>query len=288
MILVTAATGQVGGEAARELVRAGARVRALVRDPAAAGELGGAEIVPGSFDDDASLERALSGVDAMLLAGRDSPDSVAQHERVLAQAARAGVGHVVKLSAIGARAGSPIALMREHEHVDARVRAGAAAWTLLRPHLYMQNLLRATATVRATGTLAAPLGAASVPLVDTRDVGAAAAAVLLAPAAHAGRTYALTGPEALGYAEVAAAIGRVAGRPVRYVAAAPDDLEAELRAAGLPGWRAFDLAHIAAAYAPGDLAVAPDLPRLLRRPAGSLAAFLADHRDDFDGGRADA
>jgi uncharacterized protein YbjT (DUF2867 family) len=178
--------------------------------------------------------------------------------------------------------------MREHESVDARVRAGAAAWTLLRPHLYMQNLLRATATVRATGTLAAPLGAASVPLVDTRDVGAAAAAVLLAPAAHAGRTYALTGPEALGYAEVAAAIGRVAGRPVRYVAAAPDDVEAELRAAGLPGWRAFDLAHIAAAYAPGDLAVAPDLPRLLRRPAGSLAAFLADHRDDFDGGRADA
>jgi hypothetical protein len=72
------------------------------------------------------------------------------------------------------------------------------------------------------------------------------------------------------------------------VAAAPDNLEAELRAAGVPGWRAFDLAHIAAAYAPSELAVAPDLPRLLGRPAGSLAAFLADHRSDFDGGRADA
>jgi uncharacterized protein YbjT (DUF2867 family) len=288
MILVTAATGQVGGEAARELVRAGARVRVLMRDPAAADGLAGAEIVAGTFDDDASLERALRGVDALMLAGRDSPESVVQHERVLAQATRAGVGHIVKLSAIGARAGSPIALMREHEQVDARIRAGSAAWTVLRPHLYMQNLLRATATLRATGTLTASLGDARIPLVDTRDVGAAAAAVLLAPGAHAGRTYALTGPEALGYGEVAAAIGRVAGRPVRYVAAAADDLEAELRASGVPGWRAFDLAHIAAAYAPGELAVAPDLPRLLGRPAGSLAAFLADHRNDFGGSNAGA
>ena len=288
MILVTAATGQVGRQAARELVGAGAQVRALVRDPARAVGLGGAEAVTGCFDDDASLERALRGVDALLLAGRDGPESVAQHERVLAHAEQAGVAHIVRLSAIGAGAGSPIALMREHEQVDARVRAGSAGWTLLRPHLYMQNLLRATAAVRATGTLTAALGGILVPLVDTRDVGAAAAAVLLAPAAHSGRTYALTGPEAVGYAEVAAAIGRVAGRPVRYVAAAPDDLEADLRAAGVPGWRAFDLAHIAAAYAPGELTVGSDLPRLLGRPPRSLAAFLADHRHDFGGSGADA
>jgi uncharacterized protein YbjT (DUF2867 family) len=288
MILVTAATGQVGGQAARELVQAGARVRVLVREPAAAEGLDGAEIVRGSFDDEAALERALRGIDALLLAGRDGPESVAQHERVLAHAEKAGVGHIVRLSAIGARAGSPIALMREHEQVDARVRTGSAVWTLLRPHLYLQNLLRATAAVRATGTLTAPLGETLIPLVDTRDVGVAAAVVLRAPAAHAGRTYALTGPEALGYADVAEAIGRVAGRPVRYVAAAPDDLEADLRAAGVPGWRAFDLAHIAEAYAPGELTVACDLPRLLGRPAGSLAAFLADHRDDFGGSGADA
>jgi uncharacterized protein YbjT (DUF2867 family) len=288
MILVTAATGQVGGQAARELVRAGADVRALVRDPAAAGGLAGAEIAPGSFADDASLERALRGVDTLLLAGRDSPGSVAEHERVLAHAGRAGVGHIVKLSAIGARAGSPIALMREHEEVDARIRAGSAAWSLLRPHLYLQNLLRATAAMRATGTLTAPLGDTRIPLVDTRDVGAAAAVVLSAPAAHAGRTYALTGPEALGYADVAAAIGPVAGRPVRYAPVSPEAYEAELVAAGVPGWRAFDLAHIAAAYGPGECAVAPDLPQLLGRPAVSLRTFLADHRAAFHGSDPDA
>jgi hypothetical protein len=69
--------------------------------------------VQGNFDDDRSLARALEGVDVMLLAGRDSPDSASQHQRVLAHARRAEVRHIVKLSAIGASPESPIALMRE-------------------------------------------------------------------------------------------------------------------------------------------------------------------------------
>jgi hypothetical protein len=58
----------------------------------------------------------------MPLAGRDSPNSVSQHRRVLTQVRQAGVRHVVKLSAIGASPESPIALMREHHEVDEEVR----------------------------------------------------------------------------------------------------------------------------------------------------------------------
>ena len=108
-----------------------------------------------------------------------------------------GVRHVVKLSAIGARADSPVALMRWHAAVEERLRSSAFAWTFLRPHLYMQNLLRFAGDVASAGRIAAPMGVARYPLVDTRDVGAAAAAVLRDPAAHAGATYALTGPAAL-------------------------------------------------------------------------------------------
>jgi hypothetical protein len=93
----------------------------------------------------------------MLLGGRDSPDSVSQHRRVLAQVRQAGVRHVVKLSAIGASPESPIALMREHHEVDEEVRKGPSSWTLLNPHFYMQNLLRAATAVRA-----APMGRKSV------------------------------------------------------------------------------------------------------------------------------
>ena len=113
--------------------------------------------------------------------------------------------HIVKLSAIGASPESPIALMREHHEIDEEIRNGAADWTLLRPHLYMQNLLRAADAVRHEGRLAAPMGRDRFPLVDTRDVGAAAAVVLANPAAHAGKAYVLTGPAAHSYDEVAAA-----------------------------------------------------------------------------------
>jgi len=157
-VLITGATGQVGREAVNALVAAGVAVRALVRNPSGTMGLRGAEIVEGSFDDDASLLRAFDGIETMLLAGRDSPDIVSQHQRVLAHARRVNVQHIVKLSAIGASSDSPVALMREHYAIDQEVRAGPASWTLLKPHLYMQNLLRAAHAVRKDGWLAAPMG----------------------------------------------------------------------------------------------------------------------------------
>jgi uncharacterized protein YbjT (DUF2867 family) len=281
MILITAATGQVGREAINGLIAAGAPVRALVRDPVRADMPAGVEVAQGSFEDDASLGRALDGVETMLLAGRDSPEAVEQHRRVLAHARRAGVRHIVKLSAIGASATSPVALMREHHEVDEDVLRGPAEWTLLKPHLYLQNLLRAADAVRRNGLLSAPMGHGGFPLVDTRDVGAAAASVLRDPAAHAGKSYRLTGPAAYGYDDVAAAMASVAGRDVTYEAVVPRDHEARLLAAGSPAWRAFDLAHIASAYAASDNTVSPDLPMLLGRKARSLPEFMEDHRALF-------
>ena len=281
MILITAATGQIGSTALSAVASAGSEVRALIRDPSKFTAPQNVQVAKGNFDDEASLAAALDGVTVMLLAGRDSPDSVAQHRRVLAAAKTAGVRHIVKLSAIGASSESPVALMREHHEVDEIVRDGSASWTFLKPHLFMQNLLRAGEAVRNEGRLRAPMGQNRFPLVDTRDVGVAAAAVMLDPDVHAGKTYALTGPEALSYGEVAAAFSAVAGRAVAYEPVAPESFEAGLLAIGLPDWRAFDLAHIASAYGPDDNVVTPDLALLLGRPPLSLEAFLEDHQGAF-------
>ena len=170
MILVTAATGQVGRAALDALAAAGTELRALVRDPSAFEAPKGVQVVRGDFDDDTSIAEALEGVAVVLLAGRDGPDSVSQHHRVLAQVRQAGVRHVVKLSAIGASPKSPVTLMREHHEVDEEVRKGPAGWTLLKPHLFMQNLLRAADAVRREGRIAAPMAGTRFPLVDTRDV----------------------------------------------------------------------------------------------------------------------
>ena len=281
MILITGATGQVGSAAMNALVAAGAEVRALVRRPPGFDGPEGVQVVQGNFDDDRSLARALDGVAVMLLAGRDSPDSVFQHRRVLAHARRAEVRHIVKLSAIGASSESPIALMREHHEIDEEIREGPADWTLLKPHLYMQNLLRAADAVRREGQLAAPMGRDRFPLVDTSDVGAAAAVVLGNAAAHAGKTYTLTGPIAHSYDEVAVAFATITGRAVVYEPVAPEEFEARLLAAGIPNWRAFDLAHIASAYSAAENAISPDLPMLLGRKPRSLSEFLEDHQNAF-------
>jgi uncharacterized protein YbjT (DUF2867 family) len=281
MILVTGATGQIGGAATRSLLAAGVPVRALVRAPGRATGIDGAELATGSFDDEQSLARAFSGVSAVLLAGRDNPHYATQMERVIAAAERAGVEHVVALSAIGASAASPIALMRDHAEVEARVRAGTARWTLLRPHLYMQNLLRAAGTVRAEGRLAAPMGDLALPFADGRDVGAAAAVVLRDPEAHAGVTHVLTGPIAQTYASIADALTRLLERPVAYDAVEPEAYLADLLAAGMPSWRARDLAFIASAYAPDELVASPGLATLLGRPPRSLLGFLEEHRGAF-------
>jgi uncharacterized protein YbjT (DUF2867 family) len=128
------------------------------------------------------------------------------------------------------------------------------------------------------------MGDRRYPFVDTRDVGMAAADVLSEPAAHAGRAYALTGPRAVGYAELAERLGAAIGRRVDYDARAPERFHAGLLAAGVPRWRADDLAAIAAAYTDADNAPAPDLPRLLGRPATTIEQFLADHRAIFEAG----
>ena len=275
-ILLTGATGQVGGAALRALALAGTPVRVLARAPVA-----GVDVVVGSFDDEDSLRHALDGVDVVFLTGRDSPDQVAQHLRVLDVAAAAGVRHVVKLSAIGARADSPVALMRWHAAIEDALRSSAFAWTFLRPHLYMQNLLRFAGDVASAGRLPAPMGTGAFPLVDTRDVGAAVATVLRSPADHVGATYALTGPSAVTYADVAAALAELVDGPVHYEPLDPPAFRAGLLEAGLPAWRADDLAAIASAYTAADNTPTTDLERLLGRPSTPLPRFLADHRETY-------
>jgi uncharacterized protein YbjT (DUF2867 family) len=281
VILVTGATGQVGREVVRRLAGE-APVRALVRDPEAA--LGGVEVAVGSFDDEPALARATAGVETLFLAGRDNPDQAGQHSRVLAAAREAGVRHVVKLSAVAAAADSSVALMRWHAATEAQLRASAFRWTILRPHLYMQNLLRFAAEVADRRTLTAPMGDGRYPLVDTRDVAAAAAVVLRDPGAHEGAVVTLTGPRALAYAEVADAIAAVVGHAVEYRAADPAGFRASLIAAGIPAWRADDLASIASAYTDDDNRVRDDLPALTGRPATPVGRFLADHRDALAAG----
>jgi uncharacterized protein YbjT (DUF2867 family) len=208
MILVTTA-GKVGAETARLLRERDVPVRVLVRDPdkAAARTLAqaGAEIALGDLGVPASVDEAMRGVSGVVLV---SPAVPAQELNVVASAAQAGVGHVVKATS-KAPADSPIARRRWQAEIEAGLAASGIPHTLLRSNAYMQNVLMLAPAIATTSTFGSAAGPGRTGLVDARDVAAVAAEIITSPAAHAGKTYWLTGPEFLSNYDVAAVLSKL-------------------------------------------------------------------------------
>lgn len=217
-VLVTGATGNVGSQVIQELRKRGEDVRAFVRDEQkAAGMFGdGVEISPGDFGDAQSLRSALDGVDAVFLACSNQPRQVEYETRVIDAAREAGVRRIVKLSALGAEIGSPVAFWDWHGRIEEHLRASEIPSVILRPAFSMANLLGSAEAIGQTGMLFLPAGGASVAMIDPRDV-ATVAAVALTEDGHDGESYTLTGPEAITFERVAEGLSAATGRHVQFV-----------------------------------------------------------------------
>ncbi|HET8755831.1 MAG TPA: SDR family oxidoreductase [Solirubrobacteraceae bacterium] len=275
-VLVTGATGNVGAAAVEALRRRGATVRAFVRRPV---DLPGVEVAIGDFEDPGSIRAALDGVDRVLLSSADGPRKV-DHEAAVIDAAR-GVELIVKASTISAQAGSPLPPFDWNGRSEDHLRRSGIAAVVLRSAFYMSNLLAVAEPVREQRVLPAPAGDGRIAMIDPRDVGAVAAAVLTGDG-HAGRTYELTGPEPVTYGDVAAAIARATGAPVRYVDVPPAAARDGLVAAGMPDWL---VAHLDGAFAKiraGEFAPTTGTVYALtgHRPR-DLDAFIAAHAGAF-------
>jgi uncharacterized protein YbjT (DUF2867 family) len=236
-VLVTGATGRIGSELVRCLRQRGAPVRALVHTPANASALaaGGIEIVAGDFQEPASLDRAVAGVERVFLLSPPNPRQVELQGNLVQAARRAGVGHIVKVSALGASPDWPLPIPRWHWETEQQIEQAGFAFTHLRPNYFMQMILTLSLEVIHSGTLSVPAGAGRVSMVDARDIAVVAGAALLEPG-HAGRVYEITGPEALSFGDVAQQLTEASGRPVKYVDVSPDTALAALVAAGVPTW----------------------------------------------------
>jgi uncharacterized protein YbjT (DUF2867 family) len=279
VILVTTA-GKVGTEAARSLILRGAPVRVLVRDLGKARALAdaGAEVAVGDLDVPTSIDEAMAGVTAVVLV---SPAVPAQELNVVASAARAGVGHVVKASS-KASADSPIARRRGQAEIEAGLAASGLPHTLLRSNAYMQNVLALAPAIAATSAFGSAAGKGRVGLVDARDVGAVAAEIAVSPASHAGQTYRLTGPELISNYDVAAVLSELLGRTITYTELSFDENRDAMIKAGVPAPIAQMNAQAFSLTADGDAEwLTEDVPAILGRPARSFEQFAADHAAAF-------
>ena len=283
MILVTGATGSTGSQVVRALLDEGQEVRALVRDPGRArGMLGDAvELAVGDLAEPRSVRAALAGAEQLFLSCADDPRRVGWETGAIDAAATAGVRRIVKLSSIAAAPGAPVAFWDWHGRVEAHLASAGVPAVILRAGPYMSNVLAAAGTVAHAGVLPVPAGDARIAMIDPRDVGAAAAAVLTTPG-HDGRTYVLTGPEAITYEEVAAELSRATGRAVEYVDVDDADAERELLAAGLPGFVAEGVVALFAQLRRGVAEpVTATVESLTGRPARGFAGFARDHARAF-------
>jgi uncharacterized protein YbjT (DUF2867 family) len=239
MILVTGATGNVGGYVTRMLRERGTAMRAFVRDAERARALFGDEVPVsvGDFEDAASLRAAMNGIDAVFLACSNQPRQ-AELEMAAIDAARdTGVRRIVKLSAIGADVASPLSFWEQHGRIEEQLRRSGVPHVVLRPSALMQYLLASAPSIAQYGALFAPLAGAANAFIDARDVAEVAVTALLS-GEHTGRTYVLTGPELLTFDRIAADIGAVIGRPVAFVPVPEEEAHREMLGSGMPPWLA--------------------------------------------------
>ena len=223
-ILVTGATGNVGGELVRALAREGQPVRALLRRESDRARLpAGVDAVVGDLNRPRELAAAFDGVRAMhLLSGyEDMPG-------FLAEARRAGVEHVVLQSSSAVPGGDTSnAVARYHILAEAAVRESGLTWTFLQPNSFMTNTLQWVPQLRAGDLVRDPFADVPVAVIDPYDIAAVAAAALTSRN-HDGRSYRLSGPASLRPADRVGVLAGVLGRQLRFEGQSNDEARAEM------------------------------------------------------------
>jgi uncharacterized protein YbjT (DUF2867 family) len=279
MILITTA-GKVGAEAARLLAAQGEPVRVLARHPEKVAVLSqaGIEVVEGDLEAPATIDAAMRDVSSVILVSLAIPT---QELNVVNSAARADVDHVVKITS-KASADSPIARRRGQTEIEEGLIASGLGYTLLRNNVYMQNFLMLAPAIAKTSSFGANTGNGRAGLIDSRDVAAVAAQIATNPAPHKDKTYWLTGAESLSYADTAAILSQVLGRPIAFHALTDDEQTQAMIGAGVPEHIAQMNTQALALLAQGDSDwITEDLPTILGRPARSFERFAADHAAAF-------
>lgn len=231
MILVTSATGTVGGEVVKLLKSQGVPVTAASREPGKAQAKLGVPAVAWDWSRPQAFGPALQGVHTLFLG---TPPGTTEEKvyglSAVAAAKAAGVKKIVKLSAIGVESmpDSP------HRQIELAVEEGGFDWVFLRPNFFMQNLNEnMAAEIRQAACISVPSGDGRTSVIDARDI-AAVAAVALTQGKLDGQGLTLTGPESLSYDEMAAQLGRAIGKTLVHHDLSAADYAKALRSAGVP------------------------------------------------------
>jgi uncharacterized protein YbjT (DUF2867 family) len=273
-VLVTGATGRVGRQVVSQLLATETRVRALTRNPDAAGLPPEVEVARGDLTIPAALDGCLDGVDAVFLVWTAPGDAApAAVDRIARHA-----GRIVYLTSPHQtphpffQQPNPMAAL--HAGIERSIEASGLPWTFLRPGMFAANVLFWWAPqLRAGGVVRWPYAAAPTAPIHERDIAAVAVRALLEDG-HAGAEYVLTGPQSLTQREQVDTIGDVLGRSLRFEELSPEAARREL---GFPP-PVMDMLLNAWAAALGQPAlVTSTVAEVTGRPARTFRDWVIDH-----------
>ena len=282
-ILVTGGTGTTGSHLVNLLHEQKADFKALVRSEEKARPLQekGVATTIGDFASTSSIDKALDGVEKVFLLSAAGPDQVEHQGNFVQSCQKAAVKYIVKVSAIGTAADSPVALARWHAQTEEEIRKSGLNYTFLHPHAFMQNQFANIETIKSQGAIYAPMADAKFATVDARDI-ASVATRLLSEDGHEGKTYLLTGPEAISMSDIAGTLERLLGKEVNYLPVSFEDARKAMLGMGMPEWLADDLTELNKIFAAGHGAeVSNDIETVTSKKATPFEQFAKDHIDFF-------
>lgn len=280
MIAVTGATGHLGRLVITSLLRStpASSLIAIVRNPGKAADLAakGVQVRQADYNDRAALDKALSGVNQLLLiSSSEVGQRSVQHSNVVAAAVSQKVKLIVYTSLLHADT-SPLTLAPEHLETEAQVKATGIPYVILRNGWYTENYTASLPSALAHGVVLGSAGNGRVSSATRADY-ADAAAKAVTGKSETNRTYELAGDEAYTLAELAAEISRQTGKTIPYKDLPPAEYTAILRQAGLPDWLCEGFPAWDQAVSTGALYDASrELSRLIGRPTTPLSVAVKD------------
>jgi NAD(P)H dehydrogenase (quinone) len=273
---VGGASGHLGRAVISELLRrpGGHEIVAITRTPETVSALAQGRF--GDYNRPESLAEAYAGLDRLLIITTVDPEPGkrgAQNVAAIDAAVKAGVKHIVFMSAVGTRREEESARGASYWRGEQHLIATAPAWTILRMNFYAKAFLQQAQALLGQGVLTG-LAEDRAGFVARGDV--AAAAGILIGDGHAGAIYNATGPDRLSGAERASLIAEITGRPFAFIVVTEVQLRAGLTKAGLPPGAINIVAGIQASFAAGTFdIVTGDVERLGGRPPKPLRDVLA-------------
>jgi uncharacterized protein YbjT (DUF2867 family) len=280
-VLVTGASGNVGGAVVQSLIAAGIPVRAAGTTPAALERMfPGVDVVHLDFHKPSTFGAALDGVGALFLLRPPRIATVGPTLNALVDVAeQVGVDHVVFSSVMGADANRVV----PHHRVETHLQASGLSWTILRPGFFAQNLADAyRRDIIGDDRIYLPAGRGRAAFIDVRDLGDVAATVFANLGAHRSAGYTLTGSQAVDFVEVAVVLTRELGRPIRYQPASVLAYMRHLKGQRLPAPQVLVQTILHTGLRRGQAQkVDPTLAALLGRPPRTLREYVHDHRTNW-------